>query len=234
MTPSGALAQRPWLLVGLGLLLILTAAVASYSGGSLLDTWDLPIQRWVEAQRSGVTELLFRGVSRLGSNLVIFPLGAVVAWFAWRRCPPLAIAVMGAVALRPAFEFLMKETVARPRPNIHRLVDGAGFSHPSGHVLATVTLYSLIPAVVALYFGRARAWKLSWSFAAFLVPAMAVTRVFLGVHWATDVAAAMLWGGLYLAFVEAAFRWLHIQPQFPVSGVPPTEVAERLPVHSST
>jgi undecaprenyl-diphosphatase len=231
MTPSGALGQRPVVLVGLVSVVLVIAAVASYGGGSLLETWDEPIQRWVQDQRSGSSEGFFRVISRLGSNIVVFPLGAVVAFLAWRRCPPLAVAVIGAVALRPVFEFVMKETVARPRPDIDRLVDGVGFSHPSGHVLATVTLYSLIPAVLALYVGRGTIWKLAWVFPIFLVPAMAMTRVFLGVHWATDVAAAMLWGGLYLVMVERIFAWLHIEP-FDHGALPP--VPEEKVLQSAT
>jgi undecaprenyl-diphosphatase len=120
------------------------------------------------------------------------------------------VAIVLAVTLRPLFEFVLKDVVGRPRPDLDRLVPGVGYSHPSGHVLATVTLYMLIPAVVALYFGRHWLWRATWLFVALLAPAMAACRVYLGVHWATDVVAGLLWGVLYLAAVGVVFDRYHV------------------------
>jgi undecaprenyl-diphosphatase len=210
LTPAGPVARRPALAWTLLAVLVVVAVIAAIDHGALFAHWDQPIQEWVEANRSPWLEQFFRAVSRLGSNIVIFPLAAVAAGFAWFRCRPLAIAIVIAVALRPVFEFFLKDAVSRPRPDLERLVAGVGYSHPSGHVLATVTLYSLLPAVVALYFGRKRLWQATWIFVAFLAPAMAACRVYLGVHWATDAVAGLLWGIVYLAFVGIVFDRYHI------------------------
>lgn len=209
LTPFGGLAERPKLVVALVVGLTALAVVASIDDGSALDTWDVPIQEWVERNRTERSESFFRWISRLGSNRVIFPLAGVAALMAWPRCRPLSRAVVGAVALRPLFEYVIKDVVGRPRPDLDRLVDGVGFSHPSGHVLATVTLYSLLPAVVALYLGRRRLWWSMWAVVAALAPLMAACRVFLGVHWTTDATAGLLWGAVYLAVVELAFSRHH-------------------------
>lgn len=209
LTPMGALAERPRLLLALTLGLVALAVLATVDRGAVLDRWDVPIQEWVEANRSPAAESVFRAVSRLGSNLVVFSLAACAAAAAWPRCRPLSRAIIGAVALRPLFEFVIKDLVGRPRPALEQLVDGTGFSHPSGHVLATVTLYSLLPAVVALYLGRRRTWWLLWGFVAALAPAMATCRVYLGVHWATDATAGLLWGVAYVAAVELGFARHH-------------------------
>jgi undecaprenyl-diphosphatase len=210
LTPSGPLAERPLLLWALIVVVVGLAVVASYDQGSVFDTWDVPIQHWVEDHRTSALDTLFLTVSRMGSNVVIFSLGLVAAVVAWFRCPPLSIAIIGAVALRPVFEFVMKDVVSRPRPDFDRMVDGIGFSHPSGHVFATVTLYSLLPAVAALYLGRRRVWWGVWAFVVALVPLVAMCRVYLGVHWATDAFAGLLLGGLYLAAVERIFHHHHL------------------------
>jgi undecaprenyl-diphosphatase len=210
LTPAGPVARRPWLAWSLLAVVVAMAIVAAIDKGRLFDTWDEPIQEWVEGHRSGGLDQFFRAVSRLGSNVVVFPLALVTAIFAWFRCRPLAVAVVVAVALRPLFEFVLKDAVGRPRPDLDRLVSGVGFSHPSGHVLATVTLYSLIPPVVALYLGRRRVWQSTWVFVWLLAPAMAVCRVYLGVHWATDAVAGLLWGVVYLAFVGMIFDRYHV------------------------
>lgn len=210
LTPAGPVARRPrvaWSLLGV---LVVAAVIAAIDHGRLFDTWDRPIQEWVESNRSGALDQFFRSVSRLGSNIVVFPLAAVMAALAWFRCRPLAVAIVIAVALRPVFEFFLKDVVSRPRPDLDRMVAGVGYSHPSGHVLATVTLYMLVPAVVALYLGRNRVWQATWIFVALLAPAMALCRVYLGVHWFTDAFAGLLWGIVYLAFVGMVFDRHHI------------------------
>jgi undecaprenyl-diphosphatase len=210
LTPAGPVARRPtvtWILLAV---LVAAAIVAAIDHGRLFDTWDRPIQEWVEAHRTGALDQFFRGVSRLGSNIVVFPLALVAATLAWFRCRPLAIAIAIAVALRPLFEFVLKDAVGRPRPDLDRMVNGVGYSHPSGHVLATVTLYLLMPAVVALYLGRNRVWQATWVFVALLAPLMAACRVYLGVHWATDAFAGLLWGVVYLAIVGMVFDRHHI------------------------
>ncbi len=209
LTPMGALAEHPTALVALTATLVVVATIAAVDHGAFYDHWDVPIQEWVERSRSPALEDFFRSISRLGSNIVIFPLAAFAALAAWPRCRPLSAAVIGAVALRPAFEFIIKDVVGRPRPDFDRLVNGVGYSHPSGHVLATVTLYSLLPAVVALYLGRRRIWWFTWAFVAALAPLMAACRVYLGVHWATDATAGLLWGVAYVAGVEFVFYRFH-------------------------
>lgn len=210
LTPMGALAEHPKTLVTLVIFLVALAIIASMDNGAILDRWDVPVQEWVERNRSDGTERFFRIVSRLGSNIIIFPLAFVAAVAAWPRCRPLSAAVFGAVALRPAFEFVIKDVVSRPRPDFDRLVQGVGFSHPSGHVLATVTLYSLLPAVISLYLGRRRIWWLTWAFVAALAPLMAACRVYLGVHWPIDATAGLLWGVAYVAAVELVFYRFHV------------------------
>lgn len=210
LTPAGPVARRPRLALALFAVLVVGAVIAAIDHGRLFDTWDRPIQQWVEANRSGALDSFFRAVSRLGSNIIIFPLAAVMATLAWFRCRPLAIAIAIAVALRPVFEFFLKDVVGRPRPDLDRLVPGVGYSHPSGHVLATVTLYLLVPALVALYFGRNRLWQVTWVVVALLAPAMAACRVYLGVHWATDAAAGLLWGVVYLSAVGVVFDRHHV------------------------
>ena len=136
----------------------------------------------------------------------------------WHQCRALAWTLLAATAARPLLEWVLKELVGRARPDIDRLVPGNGPSFPSGHVMAAVAIWGLLPPVVALLTGRRSAW---WSVAisATVITAVAFSRVYLGVHWLSDVLAALLLGALYLLAVEALLEWHHRRRPCPAMDV---------------
>jgi membrane-associated phospholipid phosphatase len=164
--------------------------------------WDGPITRWVVGARNSELDSVFLRLSFLGSTPVVLLVSAVAVLLAARRCPRLALAILVIAAARPATEFLLKELVSRPRPVGNRLVGGEGYSFPSGHPLAVVASWGTIPLVAALYTKRRLLWWISavsvWTVAVLV----AVSRVWLGVHWASDVVAALVLGVLGVALAE--------------------------------
>ncbi len=209
LTPRGVLLQHPaliWVVAGTALTLALAARI---DHGSLLLTWDEPIQRWVESRRTSGLESTFRSFSRLGSNIVIFPAFAVIVLATARRCRALALALTVAVLARPVFEFVLKLLVGRDRPDLERLVDGTGYSFPSGHVLAAVTLWGLLPPLVALTTNRRWIWWLTTATSGLLIAGISASRIYLGVHWFSDVIGGLLIGWLYLTVIESIYSHHH-------------------------
>jgi undecaprenyl-diphosphatase len=156
-----------------------------------LLVWDGPISNWVFASRTTGLDDVFRELSFLGSTKVVILVSAIAALLAARRCPRLAIAIIVIALARPATEFLLKEFVSRPRPIGDRMVGGEGYSFPSGHPLATVASWGTLPLVAALYTRRRALW---WSIAIgvwVMVVLVAMSRVYLGVHWTSDVVASI-------------------------------------------
>jgi undecaprenyl-diphosphatase len=209
LTPARVVLAHPALIVATIVAVVILAGLAAYHDGSVLLPVDEPIQRWVQDRRSGGLDTLFRFSSRMGSNVVIFSLAALLAALTWKRCRFVALAILAAAALRPGMEFVVKALIDRPRPDIGRLVPGTGPSHPSGHVLASIALYGMVPAVVLVFTGSRRAWAWTVGVVIAVVPFIAASRVYLGVHWFFDVTAGFLIGTLYLLAVEYLFRRYH-------------------------
>jgi membrane-associated phospholipid phosphatase len=185
------------------------ATAAAIDGGSLLDTLDRPVARWISDHRTPTWTHLFNVGSHLGDNIVVFGLAAVAALLTVRRCRYLALALLAAAAVRPAVEFVLKAVVSRARPDIDPLGHFQGPSHPSGHPLAAASLWGLMPAFAALHVRSRIVWWASVGIGGAIVVIVAAARVYKGAHYLTDVIASLAWAGLYLACVQGGFDRLH-------------------------
>ena len=148
-------------------------------------------------------------MSFLGSTKVVLLGGVVLALLAWRKCHMVALLVVAATLSRPLVEHTLKISVQRGRPSIDRMVNGVGYSFPSGHVMAAATLWLMVPLVVSLYTKSRRVWMAATIASVTLVVLIAASRVYLGVHWPIDVMAGGLAAAMLLAGLDVAFRRLH-------------------------
>jgi undecaprenyl-diphosphatase len=208
-TPSSFYRNRRPLLVAIGALFAFLAVAAASASGSLLLVWDEPIQRAVESSRTAFLDSFFLAVSGLAATSAVLVLAPLLFALAWPRCRAVALAVVTASVARPLLEFVLKEVVERPRPDLSRMVNGTGFSFPSGHVMAAVALWGLLPVVVGLYTRRRALWWASVVVAGTIIVLVAASRVYLGVHWFSDVVAGLLLGSFFLLGVEAVLRFAH-------------------------
>jgi undecaprenyl-diphosphatase len=209
LTPAGLFGRRPVLLAVLGMALLGLAVAAWASRGWLLLVWDEPVQRFVEDARSAWATGIVRRISFLGSTTVVLALGCMLAAAAWRRCRAVAVVVIIAMLSRPLLEFTLKALVDRDRPDLERLVPGNGPSFPSGHVMAAVALWGLVPLVVGLYTRRPRVWWATVWASAVLIVLIGASRTYLGVHWFSDVVGGFIVGCFFLLGVELVLRWRH-------------------------
>jgi undecaprenyl-diphosphatase len=163
--------------------------------------FDSSITSWVVAHRTHVLTSIARGLSTIGSQAVLTPLVAVTAlWLLVRRRAALAVVVLcvwgGAIGLYS----LAKLIVNRPRPPSELwLTSAGGNAFPSGHAVQSLATYAVLVAVAAVWLRSARRPGI----AAAVVLGLAVgwSRVYLGVHWATDVIAGWIAGAAWVAVV---------------------------------
>jgi undecaprenyl-diphosphatase len=155
------------------------------------------------AIRTGPLTTVAHGASLLGRSWVLIALAVLVGLGMMR---PLGIrawgpllAVVGADGLQNA----IKAIVNRPRPSVKHLEHVTSSSFPSGHATeVTAFLVALLALVWSARSGRGRIAATLAS--AVLVCAVGTSRVYLGVHYPTDVAAGMILGGAWAAGVV---RW---------------------------
>jgi membrane-associated phospholipid phosphatase len=203
-------APRPGLGAAVAALLALAATVGLWAaftgvGPGRLDAAVL--DESIDARTDGLTAVAV-AVTNLGSTVAMALLAVVTGlrcWFAGRRADALLtiVAMAGAAALFRGLKVLLD----RPRPPVvDRLVDVSSESLPSGH--ATMSIVVVGTLVVLGWPGRPAAVRAAMVAAAALwVGAVGTTRIYLGVHWFSDVIAGWLVGGAWLALCVAGWSW---------------------------
>ncbi|MER6633146.1 phosphatase PAP2 family protein [Streptomyces sp. NPDC000987] len=135
---------------------------------------------------------------------------AVVVWLVWRRSAWWTAGWLAAVcAVGTVLQQSLKAAVDRPRPVWRDPVDSAHYAaFPSGHALTATVVCGLLLWLLHRYgVGRAL-WRTAVTVAVVSVAGVGLTRVWLGVHWPSDVLGGWLLGAMLVALAVAAHqRW---------------------------
>lgn len=197
---TGRLGAAQAAAVACAALLALLALAAAADGGSLLLHVDRPVHLWALDRRTAWAGSAARALTGIGAPAPAFALGLALAAAAWARAPAIGLAILGLTLARPLASTALKELVDRDRPSVGSLVGASGQSFPSGHTLAAAVLLGsavLAAGAWGLREGAARATLVALCCAG--VAVVGATRVYLGVHWLSDVIGGALLGGLLLA-----------------------------------
>lgn len=218
--PDSPPAAAPAALAGLVTVVGLAVAVlALFLFGWLADemlegetlAFDVRVREAVHAVASpGLTHTLIL-VSTIGGPGVLGPLGAaLVALFAWRRwwrgAVLMTVSMLGAgvldTALKHAFHRL------RPAPYFGYPAP-ASYSFPSGHALFSFCFFAAAAALLAPRLRAPVLRRLVWVVAAGAILAIGFSRIYLGVHYPSDVAAGYTAGLLWVSVIMVGDREAH-------------------------
>lgn len=181
--------------------LALTVVVAT-DRSALTRTLDLPVDRHLVAARTGWLTAVFRAVTWLGDPTVVTVALLLCGAFTARTDRRLGVAIALLAAARALVSWSVKVAVDRPRPTLLLLAHPSGASYPSGHALGATLLWGSL-ALVAQRFVRSDTWRrVAVGAGALVVLAVMTSRLYLGVHWLTDVVGGALFGLTLLAVVR--------------------------------
>ena len=161
---------------------------------------DEEVGQWVVGNRLSWLDPVFLVVTQLGSSALLIPLLLAVGLTlgvrrrTWSPLALLASALLGAIALYTGG----KAFTGRVRPQFDPLVVEETFSFPSGHSTQAAAAWLALAAVAVAWLPAGadtpRRRRLLWGGAATVAVAVALSRVYLGVHWLTDVLAGLALG----------------------------------------
>ena len=179
-------------------------------GSGWITGADADTLQWFVAHRNGTATAFALVITSIGGVAGATTLAVLVSLvLGWRRRSVVpTVFVLGVVSFAAGAGTLTKHVLGRERPPaVLQLTSETNFAFPSGHATATA---ALVGAVLVLYLparpGRAKAVAATVGGVA-VVAAVATTRLYLGVHWLTDVIGGALLGTTVTLVGAALLVW---------------------------
>lgn len=180
------------------LLLLLFARLARELFAQELVQFDTTVIGWVQSFRSPGMTAFMRAVTGLGSPIVLVVAALLSLAFLYRRghrWEPLALLV--SLVGGWGWDEVLKRLFQRSRPLGPWLAEASGFSFPSGHSVVAITFYGVMGFLLIRYLrSRALRW-VALGGSLLLVALIGISRIYLGVHYPSDVLGGYALGGAW-------------------------------------
>jgi len=176
----------------------------------LLQKVDTRVHDWAVAKRYTSATSFFDVMTTVGGPVGVAAIGGIVfivllvrKRFRW------AMYLVFTAAGGGALDWELKRYFARARPAVAQMLKHAsGYSFPSGHAMGSTVMFGALAYLVLRAHVRWR-WKAgAIALACTLVIGVALSRVYLGVHWISDVGAGVTAGLLWLTMTTVAYETL--------------------------
>lgn len=173
--------------------------------GELLVRADTSIFNALQSLRSPWGDTIMVAITELGDARVTVPVAlAAIGWLAWRRAWIDAAYLAAVIVFAQAFAAGLKVALHTPRP-IPELYHGwSAFSFPSGHATVNAVMYGFLSVMMARQVIPALRPAIAGSLA-LLVGLIALSRLYLGAHWFSDVAGGLGFGVAWVGVLGIAY-----------------------------
>jgi undecaprenyl-diphosphatase len=180
-------------------------AISRTIGGEGGSSFDRAVVRWAGRARGPIVDRVALATTFFGSVPAATAISALALWLARRR-PRLGLQIVAGACGGLTAELGIKRIFRRTRPTLLTHLEAvSSTSFPSGHAMASASLYLTLAFVAS----RSRALRLHRAAllgtAGLIASAIGATRVYLGVHWPTDVLGGLALGTAWASTAEAGF-----------------------------
>ncbi|MGI6093647.1 MAG: phosphatase PAP2 family protein [Veillonellaceae bacterium] len=171
--------------------------------------FDQSIILLVRSFTSSYMDFFMVNVTNLGSASFYALLAFVMLIILLRRkrkyeAVTLVLCVAGGAFLNE----VLKQLFQRSRPDTLPLIDIGGYSFPSGHAMVSVCCYGLLAFLTIRSLASWRSKVIVFIITSIVVTVVGISRIYVGVHYPTDVLAGFAVGTTWLAFCIALLLWL--------------------------
>jgi undecaprenyl-diphosphatase len=168
---------------------------------------DTLIGRWLEAHGTEPGETILSWVTNFGAPILVALVVAAVVYLAWRRewRPAIALALTSAGGV--VLSNVLKVVFHRGRPaTVVEFIPHPSWSFPSGHALNSVVSYGFLTLLLLDRIHDGRKQLAVVLAAAVMIIAIGFSRLYLGVHYLSDVTGGWIAGAAWLLVCVSAYR----------------------------
>lgn len=183
----------------------LLTLIGSPTVGGPLHSFDLYLFHQLQALRSPVGDRLMVAITGLGSSWVLYGFTLLLsAWLLWQRRWRMTLHWTITVACVGLLTQALKGYMAVARPPLIENMT-MSFSFPSAHASASMAVFGFLAVAVARELRSSWHW-LPYSMSMFLIVAISFSRLYLGLHWLSDILGGLSLGLLWVALMGIAYR----------------------------
>lgn len=171
---------------------------------------DRTVVSWARSIDTPALDRLMIAVTKTGNpEALILVVAAMIAWAFSKKLPKTGFAMLIVPSVAGLLSWMMKLMFGRDRPKMFaQILSPASFSFPSGHALAAAATYGIAALLIARIYPRLRVpvtlFSVTWIFL------VGFSRVYLGVHWPTDVL-----GGFAIGAILVSAGWFFSRTPLP-------------------
>ena len=161
----------------------------------------------VQNMRTDILTSIFKIITNFGGAYCLIIIAMLSAIFI--KDKKIAFSIPINLILITIFNLVLKNIVERPRPIGYRLIDETGYSFPSGHSMVSAAFYGLIIYFVWKNIKDKKLKYISCAVLGILVALIGISRIYLGVHYASDVLGGFTISVAYLIIFTSTFKTIY-------------------------
>ena len=184
-----------WIIAFLCLIIVLMMLEDIFENEQL--SLDMFVYRLVILNlRSEPLTVMMKVITNLSSAYVLIAITLGTLLFVKNK--KVGLCVASNLVITTLLNQLLKYIIQRPRPDGYRLIAESGYSFPSGHSMVSMAFYGLIIYLIWKMVKNKKIKYISCGVLGFLIPMIGFSRIYLGVHYASDVIGGFVVSIAYL------------------------------------
>ena len=202
---------------------VFAALVDAVLENDSIVNFDVVAAAWIHERVTMFGLRVFQVITDIGSPIVVSLLVVAMAIWCWqRRERVLAVGVVTICVGAALLDRVLKAVIHRDRPEFGTpFLHGHSYSFPSGHAFGSIVAYGLLAFLLITFFHPARnARRLIQGIIAALILAIGISRIYLGVHYPSDVIGGFAAGIAWLSICLTGIRFARERSSRGVGSLP--------------
>ena len=160
-----------------------------------------------EFETSTLTSIMkfFTFIGSFSAMLVIVLLTSLFLYVVMKHRVEI-ILLWSVVISTPILNWILKQIFHRARPEFHRLIDICGYSFPSGHAMNAFAFYGILAFLLWRHIPNRTGRTILILFSSLFIVLIGISRVYLGVHYPSDIIGGYFASGFWLTIVVGLFQ----------------------------